>query len=275
MFEPIADLPYLFATGEPGPRVDHGICPADDRDQRLQAQPCARRQGRAVDVSPRHRRARGMAGDSRYVGVIVPDHPGFGASEAPTWIDEVSDVAYCYLDAIEALGLSGVHVVGQSLGGWIALEMAVRSTERLRSLTLISAAGIHVKGVPKTDIFMIDPEEQARLAYVDPKIGGEAAARAGADKYQDLAILNRVASARFGWQPRFFNPRLERWLHRVNVPTHVIWGDGDRIIPPAYAEAFHRLIPGSTLTMIPNAGHLPHVEQAAAVAQAMQTFLRN
>src|SRR5262249_12485153 len=70
------------------------------------------------------------------------------------------------------------HVVGQSLGGWIALEMAVRSTQRLRSLTLISAAGIHVKGVPKTDIFMIDPEEQARLAYVDPKIGEEAAARA-------------------------------------------------------------------------------------------------
>jgi pimeloyl-ACP methyl ester carboxylesterase len=151
--------------------------------------------------------------------VIVPDHPGFGASEAPAWIDDVSDVAYCYLDAIEALDLSGVHVVGQSLGGWIALEMAVRSTERLRSLTLISAAGIHVKGVPKTDIFIIDPEEQARLAYVDPKIGEEAAARAGADKYQDLAILNRIASARFGWQPRFFNPRLERWLHRVNVPT--------------------------------------------------------
>jgi len=111
--------------------------------------------------------------------VIVPDHPGFGASEAPTWIDDVSDVAYCYLDAIEALGLSGVHVVGQSLGGWIALEMAVRSTERLRSLTLISAAGIHVKGVPKTDIFMIDPEEQARLAYVDPqnRPGGRCARR--------------------------------------------------------------------------------------------------
>src|SRR5215831_16354905 len=241
MFEPVADLPYLFATGEPGPRVDHGICPADDRDQRLQAQPCARRQGRAVDVSPRHRRARGMAGDSRYVGGTVRRDRARSSRLRRlrgAHLDRcVSDVAYCYLDAIEALGLSGVHVVGQSLGGWIALEMAVRSTERLRSLTLISAAGIHVKGVPKTDIFMIDPEEQARLAYVDPKIGEEAAARAGADKYQDLAILNRIASARFGWQPRFFNPRLERWLHRVNVPTHVIWGDGDRIIPPAYAEA--------------------------------------
>ena len=207
--------------------------------------------------------------------VVAPDHPGFGASEVPAWIDDVSDVAYLYLDAIEKLGFGGIHVVGQSLGGWIALEMAVRSTQRLRSLTLISAAGIHVKGVPKTDIFMIDPEEQARLAYADPKIGEEAAQRASADKYQDVAVLNRIASARFGWQPRFFNPRLERWLHRVNVPTHVIWGEDDRIIPPAYAEAFHRLIPSSTLTMIPNAGHLPHLERAPAVAEAMQSFLRN
>ena len=207
--------------------------------------------------------------------VVVPDHPGFGGSQLPPWVDDISDVAYLYLDAIEMLGLSGVHVVGQSLGGWIALEMAVRSTHKLRSLTLISASGIHVKGVPKTDIFMIDPEEQARLAYADPKLGEAAAERAGADKYQDQAILNRIASARFGWQPRFFNPRLDRWLHRVNVPTHVIWGDKDRIIPPAYAQAFNRLIPGSTLTMIPDAGHLPHVERADAVAQAMHSFLRN
>jgi pimeloyl-ACP methyl ester carboxylesterase len=207
--------------------------------------------------------------------VIVPDHPGFGGSEAPAWIDDISDLAYCYLDAIEALDLSGVHIIGQSLGGWIALEMAVRSTACLRSLTLISAAGIHVKGVPKTDIFILDPEEVARLAYADPNIGEKAATRASTEKYQDLAILNRIASARFGWQPRFFNPRLERWLHRVNIPTHIIWGDGDRIIPPAYAEAFHRLIPGSTLTMIPKAGHLPHVEQAEAVAEAIQSFLRN
>jgi pimeloyl-ACP methyl ester carboxylesterase len=207
--------------------------------------------------------------------VIAPDHPGFGASEVPPWIDDVSDVAYLYLDAIEKLGLSRLHVVGQSLGGWIALEMAVRSTARLRSLTLISSAGIHVKGVPKADIFMIDPEEQARLAYADAQAGEAAAARAAADKYQDQAVLNRIASARFGWQPRFFNPRLERWLHRVNVPTHVIWGDQDRIIPPAYGAAFHRLIPGSKLTTIPDAGHLPHVERADAVANAMHSFLQN
>jgi pimeloyl-ACP methyl ester carboxylesterase len=280
MFEPVADLPYLFANERIGTR---GWTMEFVR-QTIEINGCKlslARGGKGVPLMYLHG-TDGLADWPAILDtlaerfdVIVPDHPGFGASEAPGWIDDISDVAYCYLDAIEVLGLSGVHVVGQSLGGWIALEMAVRSTQRLRSLTLISSAGIHVKGVPKTDIFIIDPEEQARLAYVDAKLGEEAAARAGADKYQDLAILNRIASARFGWQPRFFNPRLERWLHRVNVPTHVIWGDGDRIIPPAYAEAFHRLIPGSTLTMIPNAGHLPHVERAAAVAQAMQTFLRN
>jgi pimeloyl-ACP methyl ester carboxylesterase len=207
--------------------------------------------------------------------VLAPDHPGFGASAVPAWLDDVSDLAYLYLDVLAKLDLSGVHLVGQSLGGWIALEMAVRCGERLGSLTLISSAGIHVKGVPKADIFIIDPEELARLAYADAARGAEAAARVAADKYQELAVLSRIASARYGWQPRFFNPRLERWLHRVSVPTHVIWGAADRIIPPAYAAAFHRLIPGSMLTMIPAAGHLPHVERAPAVLAAMQAFLQS
>jgi pimeloyl-ACP methyl ester carboxylesterase len=88
-------------------------------------------------------------------------------------------------------------------------------------------------------------------------------------------VLNRIASARYGWHPRFFNPRLARWLHRVDVPTHIIWGDADRVIPPVYADAFHRFIPGSVVTIIANAGHLPHIEREAEVAAAMQKFLQN
>ena len=207
--------------------------------------------------------------------VIAPDHPGFGATEVPDLIDDVSDLAYFYLDALAALKLTGVHVVGQSLGGWIGLEMAVRSTQRLRTLTLISAAGIHVKGSSKTDIFIIDPAELAQLSYADEHRGAAAAARIAEEKFSDTAVLNRIASARYGWQPRFFNPRLARWLHRVDVPTHIIWGDADRVIPPVYADAFHRLIPGSTVSMIANAGHLPHIEREAEVAAAMQKFLQN
>jgi pimeloyl-ACP methyl ester carboxylesterase len=207
--------------------------------------------------------------------VIAPDHPGYGASALPPCIDDVSDLAYFYLDAVAALGLSGVHVVGQSLGGWIGLEMAVRSTQRLRTLTLISAAGIHVKGVPKADIFIIDPEEQARLAYADPKLGEAAAERAATQKFSEAAVLNRIASARYGWQPRFFNPRLERWLHRIDVPTLIIWGERDRIIPPVYAEALHRRIPGSRVSLIADAGHLPHIERESDVAAAIRHFLTN
>ena len=206
--------------------------------------------------------------------VIAPDHPGFGASEVPGWMDDVSDLAYLYLELLKAMRLDRVHVVGHSLGGWIGLEMAVRSTARQASLTLIAPAGIHVKGAPKADIFMIDPDEQARLAYADPRRGEEAAQRAGAEKYQDVAIANRVAAARFGWNPRFHNPRLERWLHRIDIPTLIVWGAEDRIFAPAHAEAFQRAIPGARLAIIEGAGHLPHVERLAETERAMLEILK-
>ena len=205
--------------------------------------------------------------------VIAPDHPGFGESTIPGWMDDVSDLAYLYLDFMKTLGLEDAHVVGHSLGGWIGLEMAVRQTSRLASLTLIAPAGIHVKGAAKTDIFMIDPDEQARLAYCDPQKGEQAAQRASAAKYQEAAIANRVASARFGWNPRFHNPRLERWLGRIDIPTLIVWGEQDRIFAPAHAEAFQRAIPGSEVAMIRNAGHLPHIERLDESAAVIESFL--
>lgn len=204
--------------------------------------------------------------------VIAPDCPGFGESTIPGWMDDISDLAYLYLDVMKRLGLERVRVAGHSLGGWIALEMAVRQTARIASIVLIAPAGIRVAGATKTDIFMIDPDEQARLAYADDALGEEAAKRATAAKYQETAIANRVASARFGWSPRFHNPRLERWLHRVDVPTLIVWGRQDRIFSPAHAEAFQRAIPGSTMVMMDNAGHLPHVERRDDVLAAIDRF---
>ncbi len=205
--------------------------------------------------------------------VIAPDHPGFGETRVSPVIDDISDMAYFYLDALKALGLDHIHLVGHSLGGWIALEVAVRSCARIATLTLIDSAGIHVKGVPKTDIFLIDPEEQARLMYADPARAAAAAERAAAEKYQEIAVMNRIASARLGWQPRFFNPRLERWLHRIDRPTLILWGEEDRIIPPPYGDAFQRLIQGSRLERIPAAGHLPHVERPELVARSIARFI--
>lgn len=205
--------------------------------------------------------------------VIVPDHPGFGDSTIPDWMDDISDLAYLYLDLLKRLGLEDVRVVGHSLGGWIGVEMAVRQTERLASLALIAPAGIRVKGAAKADIFMIDPDEQARLAYADPSLGEAAAERASAAKYQEIAIANRVASARFGWNPRFHNPRLERWLHRIDVPTLILWGAEDRIFAPQHGNAFQKAIPGALHVLIENAGHLPHVERLAETLRLLDEFL--
>ena len=205
--------------------------------------------------------------------MIVPDHPGFGATPVPDWMDDVSDLAYLYMSLLDRLDLEGVHIAGHSLGGWIATEMAVRSTARLETLTLVASAGIHVKGQPKADIFMIDPDEQARLAYASAELGEAAAQRASAAKYQEDAIANRVASARFGWNPRFHNPRLERWLGRIDIPTLIVWGRQDRIFSPTHAEAFKRAIPASRVTMIDEAGHLPHVEQLEHTLAAMLEFI--
>ncbi len=205
--------------------------------------------------------------------VIAPDHPGFGESTIPEWMDDISDLAYLYLDLLQKLALEDVHVVGHSLGGWIGMEMAVRQTQRLASLTLIASAGIHVKGAAKADIFMIDPDEQARLAYADPARGEAAAERAGAAKYQEIAIANRVASARFGWNPRFHNPRLGRWLHRIDVPKLIIWGEQDRVFAPMHADALQKAMPGAQLVTIMDAGHLPHVECLDHTLTVLNEFL--
>jgi len=204
--------------------------------------------------------------------VVAAPHPGFGSSPCPAWMNDVSDLAYFYLDMLDALELRDVRVVGHSLGAWIALECAVRSTARIKDMTLIAPAGVHVAGLTRTDIFMIDPDEQARLAYADSMIGAEAAERALADKYQDTAITDRIASARFGWNPRFHNPRLPHWLHRIKVPTLIVWGEEDRIYPPAYGPVMQALVPGSELVMIAGCGHLPQMEKADETIAAMRAF---
>jgi pimeloyl-ACP methyl ester carboxylesterase len=203
--------------------------------------------------------------------LIVPDNPGYGRSSTPEWLDNVHDVAYFYLDAIAALGLGNVHLIGNSIGGWIAAEMAVRCTSQLATLVLVSPAGLRLRGVRKFDIFAASPEAQMRRLFHDPKLVDAALATPPPDI--DTLLKNRLTTARLGWQPRLYDPHLAKWLHRIDVPTLVIWGDDDKIIPPAYAEEFHRLIPGSTVRRIERCGHLPHVERDDAFTAAVTEFL--
>ena len=206
--------------------------------------------------------------------VFAPEHPGFGQSDDPPWLDEVADLAYFHLDLLKALGLDRVHLIGTSLGGWVAAEMAVRSTARLASLTLVGAVGITAEGKTIPDTFRMSDDENLRRYYADP----ERAARRSADLARALAdpavmavvAKNRATVTRLAYRPRFHNPGLKKWLHRIDVPTLLIWGEADRIVPPSFGEAYRALIPGSRLVVLPNAGHAPFDEQKDAFLAAFR-----
>jgi pimeloyl-ACP methyl ester carboxylesterase len=205
--------------------------------------------------------------------VFAPEHPGFGQSDDPPWLDEIADLAYFHLDLLQALGLERVHLIGTSLGGWIAAEMAVRSTARLASLTLVGAVGITTGGINANgeaipDTFRMPDDENLRRYYADP----ERAARRAADLARALAdpavmavvAKNRATVTSLAYRPRFHNPGLAKWLHRIDVPTLLIWGEADRIVPPSFGEAYRALIPGSRLVVLQGAGHAPFDEQKDA-----------
>ncbi len=206
--------------------------------------------------------------------VIAPDHPGFGHSADSELVDDAGDLAFFYLDLLDVMEIDRVHVVGQCIGGWVALEMAIRTTERIDSLVLVNSAGIRVKGVPRADMFICSQDDLMKMLFAGP----------GAEKWlnswratpdmEEIYDRNRAAAAKYSWSPRLFNPKLERWLHRIDVPTHIIWGREDKVIPPAYAEALKKLIVGASLSTLPDCAHLPHIEQPQAFASEVTQFIR-
>src|ERR687885_4172 len=206
--------------------------------------------------------------------VIVPEHPGFGNSDNPAWIRNVGDVAMYYLDFLDELGAQRVHLVGHSLGGWIAAELAVRNSARLATLTLIAPAGIRVKGVPSGDNFIWSPEEAARNLFYDQAFADKMLAQTPSDDEADRQLTNRFMAAKLGWEPRWFNPSLERWLHRISVPTLVLWGAEDKFLPSQYAARWRECVPGAKVQLIPACGHLPHVEKTEVTADAIFRFLK-
>jgi pimeloyl-ACP methyl ester carboxylesterase len=208
---------------------------------------------------------------SRNFDVLVPEHPGFGSSDDPLWLDRTSDLAYFYLDLMQMLHLDRVHLMGTSLGGWVAAELAVRNMARLASLTLVCAVGIAPNGVPMDDIFRMSAEENARRFYFDPqRVQQRLDALAKAD--MRTIVRNRSTVVRLGY-PHFLNAELAKWLHRIDVPTLLLWGENDGLVPPRFGTAYRELIPNSELVVLPRAGHAPFEEQTDAFLESFSDFL--
>jgi len=198
---------------------------------------------------------------------LVPEHPGYGTSDNPAWLRNIGDLAMYYLDFLDGLGIDKVHLVGHSLGGWTAAELAVRSCARLASLTLLAPAGLRIKGILSGDLFMWSPDEAVRNVYYDQSIAERILALPMSDDDADIALTNRFTTAKFGWEPRWYSPSLERWLHRISVPTLVLWGAEDKIFPKDYAARWGERIANATVEIIPECGHVPMVEKAETTAR--------
>lgn len=209
---------------------------------------------------------------AEHFDVIVPEHPGFGSSDDPDWLDDIHDMAYFYLEVMRELDLRDVHLAGLSLGGWIAAEVAVRNTSRLASLTLVAAAGIHVDGVDRVDNFLADPETRIRNMFVDQALADRMIERILKPEFEDVSLKNFYTTAKLSWQPRSHDPNLSKWLHLIDVPTLVLWGDQDRLFPPVHAEAYGKLIPGSEVVVLDQCGHLPNVEKTDEFVSTITRF---
>ena len=216
---------------------------------------------------------------ARHYELIIPSPPGFGASERPDWISSPDDIGYLYLDLVEALsvdlGFDRIPVIGFSLGGWIALEMAVKDDGFFSKLVLVDPYGVKIGGPTDrdiADIWCLHPNKVAELKWFDPDKGKRDFM---AMPQSELAIIARNSEtlARICWDPYMHNPKLKRLLHRVRVPTLFVWGENDGIVTPDYGRAYSSMIPGAKFSIVRSAGHYPHLERPAEFMALVRGFL--
>jgi pimeloyl-ACP methyl ester carboxylesterase len=207
--------------------------------------------------------------------LIIPSPPGFGRSNRPDWITSPDDIAYLYLDLLDDLELRDIPLLGFSLGGWIAAEMATKNPSRFSKLVLVAPYGIKV-GKPTEreiqDIWLLHPDEVTALKWHDPA-HGKRDFPAMSDEALTIVARNTESFARFCWEPYMHNPKLKHRLHSIKAPTLLVWGENDGIVTPRYGAAYRDLIPGAELTVIPKAGHLPHIEQPEEFSRRLRGFL--
>jgi pimeloyl-ACP methyl ester carboxylesterase len=207
--------------------------------------------------------------------VFVPIHPGFAGSEDHfEEFEEMEDLVFHYLDFCEARGLQRPALAGASFGGWIAAEWAMRYSRTLGGLVLIDALGLRVREAPAPDILSLDPAASRQAIFADPSSALALEVIPDTPKPEEVVgvLLARQTLARFAWQfPD--NPRLLRYLYRIAAPTLIVWGERDGFVSVAHGKAYHEGIAGSELVIVPNAGHLPHVESTEICAQTMLKFL--
>jgi pimeloyl-ACP methyl ester carboxylesterase len=212
---------------------------------------------------------------ARRYRVIAPSHPGWGSSPLIDGMGSVDDLAYLYLDLANELGLEDAVLVGACFGGWVAAEIMVRSSARFSRLVLVDPLGVKFGGREERDIadmHALPREQYLKRCWADPAQGDVDFTQLPESELAAI-VRGREAFALYGWKPYMHNPRLKRWLHRIDRPTLLLWGAEDRIVTPAYGEHWQQAIPGARLDLIAQAGHFPHWEQPQAFVDKLAAFV--
>jgi pimeloyl-ACP methyl ester carboxylesterase len=207
--------------------------------------------------------------------LIAPSHPGFGKSSLPEWLDSIDDIAHVYLELLDQLNLRQTDVVGTSLGGWIAAEMASKVPERIRRLVLVGPVGVKVGRPDKLDIpdiFAMPQDEANKLLYHDPERMKVDLAKLSDEELTGM-FRNRETTALLVWEPWMHNPKLKRRLHRATMPTLFVRGESDGLISAEYLAGYAKLLPKARTATISAAGHAPQQEQPQALVKTVLEFL--
>jgi pimeloyl-ACP methyl ester carboxylesterase len=195
--------------------------------------------------------------------LIVPYHPGYGASADDTSVDSIHDYVLHYLDLLDELGLDEFALVGHSMGGLLASWFAIEQTRRVQRLVLVSPLGLRVREHPTVDIFAIPDEElltyvSADLSVFDGHVPMPPTPEFLAERYRE-----QTSTARMLWD-RSYDLKLPKWLHRLTMPTLILWGELDRLLPVGQAAVWAELIPNAETRILAGVGHLPFEESPDA-----------
>jgi pimeloyl-ACP methyl ester carboxylesterase len=201
--------------------------------------------------------------------VIAPYHPGYGRSGDDSTVDSLHDYVLHYLDLLDQLGLDEFTLVGHSMGGMLAAWFAIEQTQRVRKLVLASPLGLRVPAHPTMDIFAIPDEEllsyvAADLSVFDGKVPMPPTPEFLAERYRES-----TSTARMFWN-RSYDLKLPRWLHRVTMPTLLLWGELDRLIPSGQAAVWAELLPNVQTKILHGVGHVPFEETPDAVGIVLE-----
>jgi pimeloyl-ACP methyl ester carboxylesterase len=203
--------------------------------------------------------------------VITPTHPGFGGTTRPDSLTSVQGLAALYIALLAELGLRDVTVIGNSIGGWIAAEMALLDTSRISGFVLVDAVGIEVPGHPIADFFSLTPRQVAELSYHDPDRFGIDPSKLPPEALKVMAGNRATLGIYAGTSMN--SAGLDGRLAGVTTPSLVVWGDSDQIADATYGRAFADAIPGARFQLLMDTGHLPQIETPGQLLDAIWAFV--